>query len=183
MRRLGAPIVSPFVRMASRADVREQSSSQDFRSTRPSFAVNYTAHVADSQRFLLQGPPFSKTSARADSQKRRSPVPFRIAGRARKQGGCQCWRFLTREALLCETALTNPKHNRAIVQEIGERLRAVLKEEPECRGSLRAQIDRLRELEGRTIIVRAAERWDKRPVEPPWTAQTVRPNMDEQCHR
>jgi SAM-dependent methyltransferase len=29
------------------------------------------AHVADIQRFLLQGPLFSKTSARADSQKRR----------------------------------------------------------------------------------------------------------------
>jgi hypothetical protein len=32
-------------------------------------------HVADSQRFL-PGLLFSKTSARADSQKRRSPVPF-----------------------------------------------------------------------------------------------------------
>ena len=39
------------------------------------------------------------------------------------------------------------KHSRAIVQEIGERLRVVLKEEPECPGSLRTQIDRLRELE------------------------------------
>ena len=28
----------------------------------------------------------------------------------------------------------DPKHSRAIVQEIGERLRAVLKEEPECPG-------------------------------------------------
>jgi hypothetical protein len=41
----------------------------------------------------------------------------------------------------------DPKHSRAIVQEIGERLRAFLKEEPELPGSLRAQIDRLRELE------------------------------------
>ena len=39
------------------------------------------------------------------------------------------------------------KHSRAIVQEIGERLRAFLKEEPELPGSLRTQIDRLRELE------------------------------------
>ena len=37
-----------------------ESSGQDFRSTRPSLAVDYTAHVADSQRFLLQGPLFSK---------------------------------------------------------------------------------------------------------------------------
>jgi hypothetical protein len=41
------------------------------------------------------------------------------------------------------------KHSRAIVQEIGERLRAVLKAEPECPGSLATQIDRLRELEER----------------------------------
>src|SRR6267378_2133016 len=76
-----------------------ESSGQDFRSTRPSLAVNYMAHVADSQRFLLQGPLFSKTSARADSQKRRSPVPFRIASRARKREGWVCWRFLARTRL------------------------------------------------------------------------------------
>ena len=75
-----------------------ESSGQDFGSTRPSLAVNYMAHVADSQRFLLQGPLFSKTSARADSQKRRSPVPFRIASRARMRescgrGGRQCCAF------------------------------------------------------------------------------------------
>jgi hypothetical protein len=57
----------------------------------------------------------------------------------------------------------DPKHSRAIVQEIGERLRAVLKEEPECLGSLRTQIDRLRELEEQSpSIVPAAEGWDKR---------------------
>jgi len=39
------------------------------------------------------------------------------------------------------------KHGRAIVQEIGERLCALLKDEPELPGSLRMQIDRLRELE------------------------------------
>lgn len=55
------------------------------------------------------------------------------------------------------------KHSRAIVQEIGKRLRAVLKEEPECPGSLRMRIDRLRELEEQSpSIIPAAERWDKR---------------------
>jgi len=54
------------------------------------------------------------------------------------------------------------KHSRAIIQEIGQRLRAVLKEEPECPGSLRTQIDRLRELEQSPSIIPAAERWDKR---------------------
>ena len=57
----------------------------------------------------------------------------------------------------------DPKHSRAIVQEIGERLRAVLKEDPECPGSFRTQIDRLRELEDQSpSIIPAAERWDKR---------------------
>jgi len=45
-------------------------------------------------------------------------------------------------------------HSRAIVREIGERLRASLKPEPELPASLRAQIDRLREFE-------AAEHWNK----------------------
>jgi hypothetical protein len=57
----------------------------------------------------------------------------------------------------------DPKHSRAIVQEIGERLRALLKEEPELLGSLRTQIDRLGELEQQSpSSIPAAERWDKR---------------------
>ena len=55
----------------------------------------------------------------------------------------------------------DPKHSRAIVQEIGERLRAFLKEEPELPGSLRAQLDRLGEWEEPSpSIIPAAERWD-----------------------
>ena len=55
------------------------------------------------------------------------------------------------------------KHSRAIVQEVGERLRAFLKEEPELPGSLRTQIDRLRELEEQSpSIMPVAEPWDKR---------------------
>jgi hypothetical protein len=57
----------------------------------------------------------------------------------------------------------DPKHSRAIVQEIGERLRAFPKEEPELPGSLRTQIDQLRELEEQSpSIIPAAERWPKR---------------------
>ena len=50
-----------------------------------------------------------------------------------------------------------PKHSRAIAREIGERLRALLRGEPEFPGNLRAQINRLRELEEQppSII-----RWD-----------------------
>jgi hypothetical protein len=58
----------------------------------------------------------------------------------------------------------DPKHSRAIVQEIGERLRAFLQEEPELPGSLRTQIDRLREFEEQSpSIIPAAEPWNKRP--------------------
>ena len=57
----------------------------------------------------------------------------------------------------------DPKHSRALVQEIGERLRAFLKEEPELPGSLRTQIDRLRELEEQSpSIIPTAKPWDKR---------------------
>ena len=50
------------------------------------------------------------------------------------------------------------KHRRAIVQEIGERLRAFLQEEPEPPESLRTQINRLRELEEQSPSI---IRWDK----------------------
>ena len=54
------------------------------------------------------------------------------------------------------------KHSLAIVQKIGERLRAFLKEESEPSGSLRTQIDRLRELEEQSPSITVAERWAKR---------------------
>src|SRR6476660_8114968 len=42
------------------SELGNESSGQAFRSTRPSLAVNYTAHVADSQRFLTAGPAVLK---------------------------------------------------------------------------------------------------------------------------
>ena len=57
----------------------------------------------------------------------------------------------------------DPKHSRAIVQEIGERLAAFMKEEPELPKEPSNKIDRLRELEEQSpSIILAAERWDKR---------------------
>jgi hypothetical protein len=54
-------------------------------------------------------------------------------------------------------------HTRAIVRDIGERLRASLDPEPELPTRFKMQIDRLRELEERSpLIIPAAERWDKR---------------------
>ena len=53
-------------------------------------------------------------------------------------------------------------HSRAIVREIGERLRASLKPEPQLPANLRMQIDRLRELEEQSpSIVPDAEHWKK----------------------
>jgi hypothetical protein len=54
------------------------------------------------------------------------------------------------------------RHSRAIVREIGERLRVLMEEEPELPSSLRRQVDRLRELEEKSpSIIPTAERWDK----------------------
>ena len=68
------------------------------------------------------------------------------------------------------------KHSRAIVQEIGERLRAFLQEEPEPPESLRTQIDRLRELEEQSpSIIPGLSVGTSFAIEPLWTAQTARP--------
>ncbi|WGD55043.1 hypothetical protein QA641_14735 [Bradyrhizobium sp. CB1650] len=52
-------------------------------------------------------------------------------------------------------------HSRALVREIGERLRASLKPEPKLPARLEAQVDRLRELERSPSIVPDAEHWKK----------------------
>ena len=54
------------------------------------------------------------------------------------------------------------RHSRAIVQEIGERLRASLKPEAELPASIRKHVDRLRELEERSpSIVPDPGHWKK----------------------
>jgi hypothetical protein len=54
-----------------------------------------------------------------------------------------------------ESVMPNPieidySHSRAIIQDIGERLRTSLKEDRDLPASLRLQIDRLRQLEGQS---------------------------------
>jgi hypothetical protein len=76
------------------------------------------------------------------------------------------------------------KHSRAIVQEIGERLRAFLQEEPVPPESLRTHIDRLRELEEQSpSIIPATERWPKRRHWAALDSTDGSADMDEQCHR
>jgi hypothetical protein len=95
----------------------------------------------------------------------RSELPAVLAnGRAAGGVGANAGAFLSERGFVMRNGIDiDPKHSRAIVQEIGERLHAFLKEEPELPESLRTQIDRLRELEEPSpSIIPAAERWDKR---------------------
>jgi hypothetical protein len=164
MRGLGAPIASSCPNGNGRHDQQSgnESSSQDFRSARPSLAVNYTAHVADSQRFLLQGPLLSALAqiAKSGGLRFRSELPAVLASE-RAAGGvdANAGAFLPERGCVMRNRIDiDSKHSRAIVQEIGERLRAFLQEEPELPGSLRAQINRLRELEEQSPSI---IRWDK----------------------
>ena len=95
----------------------------------------------------------------------RSELPAVLAsGRAAGGVGANAGVFLPERGFVMRNRIDiDPKHSRAIVQEVGERLRAFLKEEPELPGSLRTQIDRLRELEEQSpSIIPTAEPWDKR---------------------
>src|SRR5258708_6914593 len=100
----------------------------------------------------------------------RSELPAVLAsGRAAGGVGANAGAFLPERGFVMRNRIDiDPKHSRAIVQEIGERLRAFVKDEPELPGSLRTQIDRLRELEEQSpSIIPAPERSDKRR---PYTA-------------
>ena len=95
----------------------------------------------------------------------RSELPaVLVSGRAAGGVDANAGAFLPERGFVMRNRIDmDPKHSRAIVQEIGERLRAFLKEEPELPGSLRTQIDRLRELEEQSpSIIPTAEPWDKR---------------------
>ena len=153
---------------------RERKCPPRLGSVRPSLAVNYTAHVADSQRFLLQGPAVLKNKRSRKIAKSGGLRFHSIASRARKRESCGRGRWRRRwvsdaGAFFPERGFVMPNrididhtHSRAIVKEIGERLRAFLKEEPEVPASLRTQIDRLRESEEQSpSIIPSAERWDK----------------------
>jgi hypothetical protein len=92
--------------------------------------------------------------------------------------------LLTRTRLLMRIRIDiDPKHSRAIVQEIGERLRAFLKEEPELGALERKSIGSTNWKGSRHQSFPVLSAGTNFTVEPPRTAQTARPNMDAQCHR
>jgi hypothetical protein len=156
-----------FVERASRSEgteaafnslgLRRKRSRGDRRSP-----LAYTAHVADSQRFLLEGPAVirNKRSRRAKSGglQFRQELPAVLASTR----VVLALSYPTRRFVMHNRVDIDSKHSRAIVQEIGERLRALMKEESEWPASLRAQIDRLRESKEQSAsIIPTAERWDK----------------------
>jgi len=95
----------------------------------------------------------------------RSELPAVLAsGRTARGVDANTGAFLPERGLVMRNRIDiDSKHSRAIVQEIGERLRAFLQEEPDLPENLRTQIDRLRELEEQSpSIIPADERWDTR---------------------
>ena len=90
--------------MEHRVAIRDQwneSPWQALSNMRPSLAGTYTAHVADSQRSLT-ATRCSQYSARADSQKRRSPVPFKSPA-GPSCGGAHTERMACRRLVFNET--------------------------------------------------------------------------------
>jgi hypothetical protein len=111
--------------------------------------LSETAHVADSQRSF--GLAVQKQALAHDSQRRRSRPPFGLAKESSRAWCGALFGFAQPE----NTVMRNPididsSHSRAIVQEIGERLRLSFKEDREIPASFRIQIERLRQLEDET---------------------------------
>ena len=169
MRRLGA---NCFPLPSERVTIRSQGTkapvktleAQDRRSPLTTWRMSRIAKGSYCRARCSQKQALAQI-AKSGGLRFRSELPAVLAsGRAAGGVGANAGAFLPERGFVMRNRIDiDPKHSRAIVQEIGERLRAVLKEEPECPGSLRTQIDRLRELEEQSpSIVPAAERWDKR---------------------
>ena len=89
----------------------------------------------------------------------RSELPAVLANGRAAEGDANAGAFLSERGFVMRNRIDiDSKHSRAIVQEIGERLRAFLQEEPDPPEGLRTQINRLRELEEQSPSI---IRWDK----------------------
>src|ERR1700687_2795747 len=142
----------------------------------------------DSQRSLAD--PLFQPSARADSQMRRSrPIPFGLRAvhsnarlvlerrEAIDLGVGVNWGFRGNGDSVRRNRIDiDYSHSRAIVQEIGERLRASLEIDRELPASLRMKIDRLRQSEGpsQPNVARSTPRW--------WT-RSLRNFVEGSCAR
>ena len=169
MRRLGAPIASsPSV--PNGVTIRSQGTkapvktleARDRRSPLTTWRMSRIAKGSYCRARCSQKQALAQI-AKSGGLRFRSELPAVLAsGRAAGGVDANAGAFLPERGFLRDRIDIDPKHSRAIVQEIGERLRAFLKEEPELPGSLRTQIDQLRELEEQSpSIIPSAERWDK----------------------
>ena len=160
-----APIVSPF--RPNGVTIRSQGTkapvktleAQDRRSPLTTWRMSRIAKGSYCRARCSQKQALAQI-AKSGGLRFHSELPAVLASGRTAGGGRQCWRFITRTRLLMRNRIDiDPKHSRAIVQQIGERLAAFMKEEPELPASLRAQIDRLRELEEQSpSIIPSAER-------------------------
>src|SRR5882724_5087796 len=167
MRRLGAPIVSPF--RPNGVTIRSQGTKApvktlEVRDRRSPLTTWRMSRIAKGSYWARCSQKQALAQiAKSGGLRFRSELPaVLVSGRAAGGVDANAGAFLPERGFVMRNRIDiDPKHSRAIVQEIGERLRAFLKEEPELPGSLRTQIDRLRELEAPSIIP-TAEPWDKR---------------------
>ena len=165
-----APIVSPF--RPNGVTIRSQGTkapvktleAQDRRSPLTTWRMSRIAKGSYCRARCAQEQALAQI-AKSGGLRFRSELPaVLVCGRAAGGVGANAGAFLPERGFVMRNRIDiDPKHSRAIVQEIGERLRAFLKEDPELPGSLRTQLDRLRELEEQSpSIIPAAEPWDKR---------------------
>src|SRR5438132_5514589 len=168
MRQLGAPIVSPSVRVTIRSQGTKAPvktlEARDRRSPLTTWRMSRIAKGSYCRARCSQKQALAQI-AKSGGLRFRSELPaVLVRGRAAGGVGANAGAFLPERGFVMRNRIDiDPKHSRTIVQEIGERLRAFLKEDPELPGSLRTQLDRLRELEEQSpSIIPAAEPWDKR---------------------
>ncbi len=152
MRRLGAPIVSPFgpngVTIGSQG-TKAPVKTLEARDRRSPLTTRRMSRIAKGSYWARCSQKQAHAQiAKSDGLRFRSELPAVLASGKLRGVDANAGAFLPERGFVMRNRIDiDPKHSRAIVQEIGERLRAFLKEEPDLPGSLRTQIDRLRELE------------------------------------
>jgi hypothetical protein len=138
-----------------RPSLRNKNVRGDFKARDRSSPLGIRRRVSRIAK-VLSDPLFEKTALATDSQRRRSR-PFH---QDRVEVEDWAWKPFTMSrrgrGLPNEgSVMRNPididhKHSRAICQEIGERLQAYLRVEPELPTSLKEQVDQLLQLEGQS---------------------------------
>jgi hypothetical protein len=168
MRGLRAPIASPF--RPDGVTIRSQGTKAPVktlvvRDRRSPLTTRRMSRIAKGSCCRARCSQALALIAKSGGLRFRSELPAVLASE-RTAGGvdANAGAFLPERGFVMLNRIDiDSKHSRAIVQEIGERLHVFLQEVPEPPERLRAQIDRLRELEEQSpSTIPAAERWDER---------------------